>query len=409
MAVSGRLPFSFTEFGVAIMSNPLMQTYARLPVAFDRGRGVWLWDKNGKKYLDALSGIAVCGLGHAHPAISEAICEQAQRLMHTSNLYEIPLQTQLAAELTSLAGMDNAFFANSGAEANEAAIKLARLWGHKGGIKQPIIVVMENAFHGRTLATLTATGNRKVQAGFEPLVQGFVRIPYGDIEALQTIASNTPDVVAVLLEPIQGEGGIRIPDASFLNEVRELCNRHEWLMMLDEIQSGIARTGQMFAFQHAGITPDVLTLAKGLANGFPIGACLAREEAAQLFQPGNHGSTFGGNPLACRAALTTLRVLQDEELAARAAELGQQMLEGFRKALDGVDAVTSIRGLGLMLGIELDRPCGELVKNALANGLLINVTAQQVIRLLPPLIASDKEAEQIVSGVSGLVREFAAS
>ena len=342
-----------------------MHTYARLPVAFDRGRGAWLWDKNGKKYLDALSGIAVCGLGHAHPAVSEAICDQAQRLMHTSNLYEIPLQTQLAAELISLAGMERAFFSNSGAEANEAAIKIARLWGHKRGIKQPTIVVMEGAFHGRTLATLTATGNRKVQAGFEPLVQGFVRVPYGDIEALATVAGNTPNVVAVFLEPVQGEGGINIPNASYLNEVRELCNRHEWLMMLDEIQSGTARTGQMFAFQHAGITPDVLTLAKGIANGFPIGACLARGEAATTFQPGNHGSTFGGNPLGCRAALATLKILQDEDLPTRASELGQRMLGGFQEALRGVKGVTAVRGLGMMLGIELDRPCGELVTRAL--------------------------------------------
>lgn len=386
-----------------------MHTYARLPVAFDRGRGAWLWDKNGKKYLDALSGIAVCGLGHAHPAVSEAICDQAQRLMHTSNLYEIPLQTQLAAELISLAGMERAFFSNSGAEANEAAIKIARLWGHKRGIKQPTIVVMEGAFHGRTLATLTATGNRKVQAGFEPLVQGFVRVPYGDIEALATVAGNTPNVVAVFLEPVQGEGGINIPNASYLNEVRELCNRHEWLMMLDEIQSGTARTGQMFAFQHAGITPDVLTLAKGIANGFPIGACLARGEAATTFQPGNHGSTFGGNPLGCRAALATLKILQDEDLPTRASELGQRMLGGFQEALRGVKGVTAVRGLGMMLGIELDRPCGELVTRALEQGLLINVTAQQVIRLLPPLIISDEEADQIVSGVSQLVRDFLAA
>jgi len=386
-----------------------MNTYARLPVAFDRGSGAWLWDKNGKKYLDALSGIAVCGLGHAHPAVAEAICDQAQRLVHTSNLFEIPLQTQLAAELTTLAGMDSAFFGNSGAEANEAAIKIARLWGHKRGIKQPVIVVMENAFHGRTLATLTATGNRKVQAGFEPLVKGFVRVPYGDTEALETVAQNTPNVVAVLLEPIQGEGGIRIPDAPYLNEVRELCNRHEWLMMLDEIQSGTARTGQMFAFQHAGITPDVLTVAKGIANGFPIGACLARGEAATTFQPGNHGSTFGGNPLACRVALTTLRIVQEEDLPSRATALGERMLSGFEQALDGIPAVTSIRGMGLMLGIELNRPCGELVAKALDNGLLINVTSQQVIRLLPPLIISDDEADQIVDGVSRVVRDFAAS
>ena len=388
------------------MNSPLMQTYARLPVAFDRGEGAWLWDKNGKKYLDALAGIAVCGLGHAHPLIADAICDQARRLLHTSNIYEIPLQTQLAAELTALSGMDNAFLANSGAEANEAAIKIARLYGHQRNIDKPVIVVMEQAFHGRTLATLTATGNRKVQAGFEPLVSGFVRVPFGDLKALETIAGNTPNVVAVLLEPIQGEGGIRIPEASYLNGVREICNRHEWLMMLDEIQSGICRTGQMFAFQHAGITPDVLTLAKGLGNGFPVAVCLARGAAARAFKPGNHGSTFGGNPLACRVALTVLQILQKENLAARAEELGQRMLAGFNDSLGGIKGVKTIRGHGLMIGIELEQPCKELVALALEQSLLINVTAERVIRLLPPLIISTDEADQIVNGVSAVIREF---
>lgn len=388
------------------MNSPLMQTYARLPVAFDRGEGAWLWDKNGKKYLDALAGIAVCGLGHAHPLIADAICDQARRLLHTSNIYEIPLQTQLAAELTALSGMDNAFLANSGAEANEAAIKIARLYGHQRNIDKPVIVVMEQAFHGRTLATLTATGNRKVQAGFEPLVSGFVRVPFGDLKALETIAGNTPNVVAVLLEPIQGEGGIRIPEAGYLNGVREICNRHEWLMMLDEIQSGICRTGQMFAFQHAGITPDVLTLAKGLGNGFPVAVCLARGAAARAFKPGNHGSTFGGNPLACRVALTVLQILQKENLAARAEELGQRMLAGFNDSLGGIKGVKTIRGHGLMIGIELEQPCKELVAIALEQSLLINVTAERVIRLLPPLIISTDEADQIVNGVSAVIREF---
>ena len=388
------------------MNSPLMQTYARLPVAFDRGEGAWLWDKNGKKYLDALAGIAVCGLGHAHPLIADAICDQARRLLHTSNIYEIPLQTQLAAELTALSGMDNAFLANSGAEANEAAIKIARLYGHQRNIDKPVIVVMEQAFHGRTLATLTATGNRKVQAGFEPLVSGFVRVPFGDLKALETIAGNTPNVVAVLLEPIQGEGGIRIPEVGYLNGVREICNRHEWLMMLDEIQSGICRTGQMFAFQHAGITPDVLTLAKGLGNGFPVAVCLARGAAARAFKPGNHGSTFGGNPLACRVALTVLQILQKENLAARAEELGQRMLAGFNDCLGGIKGVKTIRGHGLMIGIELEQPCKELVALALEQSLLINVTAERVIRLLPPLIISTDEADQIVNGVSAVIREF---
>ncbi|KAA3627730.1 MAG: aspartate aminotransferase family protein [Proteobacteria bacterium] len=388
------------------MNSPLMQTYARLPVAFDRGEGAWLWDKNGKKYLDALAGIAVCGLGHAHPLIADAICDQARRLLHTSNIYEIPLQTQLAAELTALSGMDNAFLANSGAEANEAAIKIARLYGHQRNIDKPVIVVMEQAFHGRTLATLTATGNRKVQAGFEPLVSGFVRVPFGDLKALETVAGNTPDVVAVLLEPIQGEGGIRIPEVGYLHGVREICNHHEWLMMLDEIQSGISRTGQMFAFQHAGITPDVLTLAKGLGNGFPVAVCLARGAAARAFKPGNHGSTFGGNPLACRVALTVLQILQKENLAARAEELGQRMLAGFNDSLGGIKGVKTIRGHGLMIGIELEQPCKELVALALEQSLLINVTAERVIRLLPPLIISTEEADQIVNGVSAVIREF---
>ncbi len=391
------------------MSDPIMNTYARLPVAFDRGEGAWLWDKNGKKYLDALSGIAVCGLGHAHPAVADAICDQARRLVHTSNIYEIPLQTQLAAELTALSGMDNAFFANSGAEANEAAIKLARLHGHRRDIDKPVIVVMEQSFHGRTLATLTATGNRKVQAGFEPLVSGFVRVPFGDLKALETVAANTPGVVAVLLEPVQGEGGIRIPDSEYLGGVRELCNRHEWLMMLDEIQSGIGRTGQVFAFQHAGITPDVLTLAKGLGNGFPVAVCLARGDAARVFQPGNHGSTFGGNPLACRVALTVLQVLQKENLPARAAQLGERMHDGFVAALGTVKGIKSIRHHGLMIGIELEQPCKELVAMALQQGLLINVTADKVVRLLPPLIIGEAEADQIVAGVSKVIREFLAA
>lgn len=390
------------------MSDSIMSTYARLPVAFDHGEGPWLWDKKGKRYLDALSGIAVCGLGHSHPAVADALCDQARRLQHTSNIYEIPLQTQLAAALTTLAGMDNAFFCNSGAEANEAAIKIARLHGHKRDVDQPVVVVTEGAFHGRTLATLTATGNRKVQAGFEPLVKGFVRVPYDDLEALDTVARNTANAVAILVEPIQGEGGIRIPHADYLRGVRELCDRYGWLMMLDEIQSGNARTGRFFAFQHSAVIPDVVTLAKGLANGFPIGACLARGVAAQAFQPGNHGSTFGGNLLACRAALATLQAIEDGDLAARAAQLGRQMRDAFNAALAGVAAVTDIRSAGLMLGIELDRPCRELMSRALEKGLLINVTAERVIRLLPPLIITDAEGEQIVATVSALIREFAA-
>ncbi len=388
------------------MSDPLMTTYTRLPVTFDRGEGAWLWDSAGKKYLDAVSGIAVCGLGHAHPAVTKALCEQAGRLVHTSNLYGIANQQQLGERLTQLSGMDKVFFSNSGAEANEAAIKLARLYGHGKGIAIPTIVVAEKSFHGRTLATLTATGSRRVQAGFEPLVQGFLRVAYNDLEALATIAKNSPNVVAVLIEPVQGESGIQIPSDDYLNGVRALCDQYGWLMMLDEIQSGMGRTGKLFAFQHTGITPDVMTLAKALGNGVPIGACLARGAAADVFKPGNHGSTFGGNPLACSVALAVLDIMERDSLAERAAQLGLRMKAGFDSALAGVPGVIQIRAKGLMIGIELDRACGDLTKQALAQGLLINVTAEKIIRLLPPLIISDAEADQIVSGVVALVKSF---
>ena len=383
-----------------------MSTYRRLPVSFERGEGAWLWDREGRRYLDALAGIAVCGLGHAHPAIRDALCDQAGRLVHTSNLYGIPLQENLAADLTRLSGMERVFFANSGAEANEAAIKIARLYGRKKAFEKPAIVVMDNGFHGRTLATLSATGNRKVQAGFEPLVQGFVRIPFGDLEALAAVAENSTNVVAVLLEPIQGEGGVRLPPAGFLRGVREICNAHDWLMMLDEIQTGMGRTGRMFAFQHEGAVPDVLSLAKGLGNGVPIGACLARGKAADLLGPGSHGSTFGGNPLACRAAQAVITTLETESLVERAARLGERLQEGFRRELGGAEGVRDIRGLGLMIGIELDRPCGELVAQTLEQGLLINVTSDTVIRLLPPLILSDEQASELISKVSAAVRQF---
>ncbi len=388
------------------MSDPLMTTYTRLPVTFDRGEGAWLWDSAGKKYLDAVSGVAVCGLGHAHPAVTKALCEQAGKLVHTSNLYGIARQQELGERLTQLSGMDKVFFSNSGAEANEAAIKLARLYGHNKGIATPAIIVAENSFHGRTLATLTATGNRRVQAGFEPLVQGFVRVAYDDLDALATIAKNSPNVVAVLVEPIQGESGIQIPADDYLDGVRALCDQYGWLMMLDEIQSGMGRTGKLFAFQHTGITPDVMTLAKALGNGMPIGACLARGAAADVFKPGNHGSTFGGNPLACSAALAVLETIEREALVERAAQLGLRMKAGFDSALAGIAGVVQIRAKGLMLGIELDRACGELTKQALAQGLLINVTAEKIIRLLPPLIISDAEADQIVSGVCALIKSF---
>ncbi len=385
-----------------------MHTYTRQPVTFTRGEGPWLFDDQGKRYLDAISGIAVCGLGHAHPAVSEALCDQARTLIHTSNLYQVATQETLGRRLCTLAGMDAAFFGNSGAEANEAAIKLARLYGHKRDIAEPEIVVMEQSFHGRTLATLSATGNRKVQAGFEPLVRGFVRAPYGDLDALRHIADNRPNVVAVLVEPIQGEGGIRIPPADYLNGLRALCDEFGWLLMLDEIQSGMGRSGRWFAHQLNGIHPDVMTVAKALGNGMPIGACLARGEAAEVFAPGNHGSTFGGNPLACRVALTVIDTIEANGLVERAAALGQRMLGGLREALSGVDGVTDVRGVGLLLGVELDRPCGELVGRALERGLLINVTAGNVIRLLPPLVSDDEQAQSIVDGVASLVREFLA-
>jgi acetylornithine/N-succinyldiaminopimelate aminotransferase len=388
------------------MSDHLMSTYARQPVAFRRGEGALLWDAADKQYLDAVSGIAVTNLGHAHPAVSAALCDQAASLIHTSNLYQIEQQIALGDRLCAASGLERSFFCNSGAEANEAALKLARLYGHHRGIEKPAIIVMENSFHGRTLATLSASGNRKVQAGFEPLVTGFVRAPYDDLESIRSIARNEPNVVAVLVEPVQGEGGVNIPAADYLNGLREICDREQWLLMLDEIQTGMGRTGRFLAHMHNGIQPDVATVAKALGNGVPIGACLARGPAAEVFQPGNHGTTFGGNPLACRVALSVLETLEREGLAARAAELGTWMLEGFRERLEGLDGIRDIRGEGLMIGIELERDCGELVRQALERGLLINVTAGRVIRLLPPLILSDAQASQIVETVSELVEGF---
>jgi acetylornithine aminotransferase len=388
------------------MPDALMTTYQRLPVAFMQGEGARLWDTEGNAYLDAVAGVAVCALGHAHPEIAKAICEQADNLLHTSNLYRIPLQEQLGERLCALASMNRIFFANSGAEANEAAIKIARLYGNKREIKNPAIIVMEHSFHGRTLATLSATGSRKVQAGFEPLVQGFVRVPYDDTEAIAEIARHHNNVVAVLVEPVQGEGGVNVPAPDYLNHIRQICDEHQWLMMLDEIQTGIGRTGSLFAHHHNEILPDVMTLAKGLGNGMPIGACLARGEAAEVFAPGNHGSTFGGNPLACRVAMTVLDVLESQRLSERAALLGQRMQSGFESNLAGLPGITAIRSKGLMIGIELERPCGELVTQALTQGLLINVTVGNVIRLLPPLIISDQECEEIIDKVSTLIADF---
>ena len=383
-----------------------MTTYAPLPVTFTHGEGVWLWDKAGNKYLDALCGIAVTGLGHAHPAVTRAICDQAGKLLHTSNIYQIEHQQALGDRLTQLSGMDNVFFANSGAEANEAAIKIARLYGHNKGINEPTIVVMESSFHGRTLATLTATGNRKIQAGFEPLVKGFVRAPYNDLAALRTIAEHNSNIVAVLVEPIQGEGGINIPDADYLQGIREICDAHGWLMMLDEIQTGMGRSGEWFCFQHAALKPDVMTLAKALGNGAPIGACIARGAAAQTFQPGNHGSTFGGNPLACRAALAVVDSIEQDGLVQRAAQLGERLQQGFRQQLEGHEMVKDVRNQGLLLGIELHQPCKPLMQAGLDQGILINVTADSVIRLLPPLTLTDAEADMIVDKVVGLINNF---
>ena len=387
------------------MESALMQTYSRLPVSFTHGEGVWLWDNNGKRYLDALSGIAVCGLGHAHPGLTESLIKQAGRLLHTSNVYGIESQEKLGAHLRDISGMGKVFFCNSGAEANEAAIKLARLYAHQQNFDTPKIIVMEGSFHGRTMATLSATGNVKVHAGFEPLVGGFVRVPYNDIEAVKLAFSEHKDIAAVLVEPIQGEGGINIPDESYLPGLRALCDEHSALLMLDEIQTGTGRTGKWFAFQHYAFYPDVMTLAKGLGNGIPIGACLARGKAASVFSPGNHGSTFGGNPFACTAAETVLTSIENEGLLSNAAEKGRYLLEGFNKALGSVSQVRKIRAKGLMIGIELDKPCGELVQQALDQQLLINVTAGNVIRLLPPLILSAEQADTIIEKVSQLIFE----
>ena len=381
-----------------------MQTYARQEVAFVRGEGVWLYDANGDRYLDALAGVAVNGLGHGHPVLARALCEQAARLIHVSNLYRIPEQERLAERLCTLSGLERAFFCNSGAEANEAAIKLARLHGHQQGIENPAIVVMERSFHGRTLATLSATGSRKVQAGFEPLVTGFVRVPFGDAEAVARLAEQHNNIVAVLVEPYQGEGGVNVPQADYLSKLRQICDGKGWLLMLDEVQSGIGRTGKWFAFQHSDVLPDVMTLAKGLGSGVPIGACLARGIAGQVYTPGKHGSTFGGNPLACTAALTTLQVIDQEGLLDNAASMGAYIRRDLAERLRDVTGIRDIRGQGLMIGIELDRPCGGLVQQALAQRLLINVTAESVVRLLPPLIIGQDEATLLTRRLAELIR-----
>jgi acetylornithine aminotransferase len=386
----------------------LMSTYRQQDVAFAKGEGVWLYDTEGKKYLDAISGIAVCGLGHCHPRITRAIQDQAARLVHTSNLYRITNQELLGKRLCEVSGMDACFFGNSGAEANECAIKIARLYGHGKEIEKPAIIVMDHSFHGRTLATLSATGSRKVQAGFEPLVTGFVRAPYNDLDAVKTIAQNNPNVVAILVEPVQGEGGIHIASDEYMKGLRAICDERGWLLMLDEIQTGNGRTGTYFAYQQMGFLPDVVTTAKGLGNGLPIGACIARGVAAQTFKPGNHGSTYGGNPLCCGVALEVVNTLVEENLPARAKALGERMVQGFRERLEGADYVTEIRGKGLMIGIELKEPCAELVMLARAQGLLINVTSDNVIRLLPALTMTDGEADQLVDQLSKLIKVWAA-
>lgn len=384
----------------------LMNTYNRQPVAFTHGQGCFLYDEQGRGYLDALAGIAVNTLGHAHPRLVAALAAQAGRLIHTSNVYQVREQERLSDRLATLAAMDEVFFCNSGCEANEAAIKLARMFGHQKHVDQPAIIVMEHAFHGRTLATLSATGNRKVQAGFEPLVSGFVRVPFDDLAAIEQVAANNANVVAVLFEPIQGEGGINLAHPEYMRSLRRICDQNGWLFMVDEVQCGIGRTGVWFAHQHADIKPDVMTLAKGLGSGVPIGACLVAGAATGVFKPGNHGSTFGGNPLACVAALTTLDVIEQDGLLARAAELGRTLRGDLRQALEGVAGVVDIRGDGLMIGIELDRSCGDLVGQALAAGLLINVTADKVVRLLPPLIYTDAESRQLVEMLATLLRKF---
>ncbi len=393
--------------GVVYMSH-VMNTYARLPVAFSHGDGSWVTDTEGKLYLDALSGIAVNTLGHNHPELVAAIAAQAGRLMHTSNLYQMPLQEQLANRLCAISGMQEVFFCNSGCEANEAAIKLARFYGNQRGIENPTIVVMEKSFHGRTMATLSATGNRKIQAGFEPLVAGFLRVPYNDLAAIREVAQHNKSIVAVMYEAVQGEGGIHMADLDFQRGVRQLCDENAWLMICDEVQCGIGRTGPWFGFQHAGIVPDVATLAKGLAGGVPVGACLASGKATGLFGPGNHGTTFGGNQLAMTAALTTLDVVEKEGLRENAVRIGQLIRDELKTALAGVAGVVDIRGNGLMIGIELDRPCGAIVQKGLEAGVLINVTADCVVRLLPALNFGEDDAHELVARLAKLIRAFLA-
>jgi len=385
------------------MSNHLMNTYAALPVAFERGEGAWLWDDDGKQYLDAISGLGVCALGHAHPEVARVIADQAGRLIHTANLARIPWQEQLADTLAEITGMDRVFVANSGTEAIECALKITRIIGHERGFSDPGVIVMENSFHGRTLAALSATGSRKVQAGFEPLVGGFLRAPFGDSSAVEKIVQSSNEVVAVLVEPIQGEAGIQVPETGDLETLRTSCDENGCLLIIDEIQSGLCRTGRWYAHQHEQVKPDILTTAKALANGVPIGACVARGQAAEAFSPGRHGSTFGGNPLASRTACTVLDIMKSEELNRRSEQMGDWMTGAFKSRLQGNEGVRDIRGRGLMIGIELDRDVNHFKTDALDQGLLLNITRNNIIRLLPPLIIDQAQAEQIVDTVCKLI------
>jgi len=388
------------------MNNHLMNTYAALPIAFERGEGAWLWDEKGKRYLDAISGLGVCALGHAHPEVTRVISDQAGKLIHTANLVRIPWQEKLADALAEITGMDRVFVANSGTEAIECALKITRIIGHQRGFNKPGVIVMENSFHGRSLAALSATGSRKVQAGFEPLVSGFLRVPFGNSEAVAKIANHSNEVVAVLVEPIQGEAGVKVPETGYLETLRVICDEQGWLLIFDEIQSGLCRTGKWYAHQHEDVQPDILTTAKALANGVPIGACVARGAAADAFSPGRHGSTFGGNPLASRTACTVLDIMQSEDLNARVEQIGERMFGAFRSRLQDHPGVQDIRGRGLMIGIELNQDVNHLKTVALDQGLLLNVTSNNVIRLLPPLIIDQAQAEQIVDTVCKLIESL---
>ena len=390
------------------MTSAILKTYNRLPVSFTKGQGVWLFDESGKRYLDALSGISVCNLGHAHPAVTAAITEQAGKVIHTSNLYGIPMQEKLASAIISHCDMDSVFFCNSGAEANETAIKVARAYGNGRGVNSPAVIVVQGSFHGRTMATLSATGSRKVHAGFEPLVSGFVRVEFNDVEAVEALAKSRSDVVAVFVEPILGEGGVIIPDDGYLRQLRAICDQNEWLLMLDEVQTGMGRTGQWFAHQHEDIKPDVMTLAKALGNGVPIGACVVAGPAKDILVPGMHGSTFGGNPLSSAAAYATIKAMEDDNIIEHAQKMGERLQNGLREGLSGINSVREVRGKGLMVAAEMAHPCGELVAMALERGMLINVTADQVLRLLPPLIISEQEVDELVDGLVQLVRDWSA-